>query len=241
MSVSAQRLFGRTRTAIFLMTAMLSLALMHLATGPRPVGAQPAGPDQSGAALVGALQRGGYVILFRHGITDQAQKDVQPLDFTACRAQRNLNDTGRAQASAIGDAIQAIAIPIGQVLSSGYCRARDTAELIYGPAQPVDDLLEIVTPLDNAGNPRPPTPAATAQQRTAALQLLLATTPAAGTNTILVSHGSNIEAATTLKFEEGDAAVFLPGGDAGFTLVARLNAADWTALPQAQTVAAGTK
>jgi phosphohistidine phosphatase SixA len=174
-----------------------------------------AGP-LAGKTLVAALRRGGYVIYFRHTATNMTQTDS---DLSRCETQRNLNAQGRADARAIGAAFQALAIPVGQVLSSGYCRTRDTAQLAFGRAKLVRDLSGL--------------PATQREQRTAALRKLLATEPEQGTNTVLVSHGFNITAAAEISISEGEAAIFAPQSDGTFILVARVLPEEWAVLVKA--------
>jgi hypothetical protein len=50
------------------------------------------------------------------------------------------------------------------------------------------------------------------QTRTTALRRLLSEPPAAGTNTVLVGHVSNLSAAAQLSVAEGEAAIFRPDG-----------------------------
>jgi hypothetical protein len=45
--------------------------------------------------LVASLKHGGYVLVFRHGATDDSQKDVYPFKFDDMTAQRQLNEKGR--------------------------------------------------------------------------------------------------------------------------------------------------
>jgi phosphohistidine phosphatase SixA len=175
----------------------------------------PAGP-LAGKTLIAALRQGGYVIYFRHAATDMTQTDS---DLSRCETQRNLNAQGRADARAIGAAFQALDIPVGQVLSSGYCRTRDTAQLAFGRSELVRDLSGL--------------PAAQREQRTAALRKLLATEPDDGTNTVLVSHGFNITAAAAISIGEGEAAIFAPQSDDTFMLVARVLPQEWAALVKA--------
>jgi phosphohistidine phosphatase SixA len=170
----------------------------------------------AGQDLVAALRRGGYVIFFRHAATDMTQTDS---DLSRCETQRNLNAQGRAEARAIGAAFRALGIPVGQVLSSGYCRARDTAQLAFGRAELVRDISGL--------------PAAQRERRAAALRKLLATQPEEGTNTVLVSHGFNITAAAEIAIGEGEAAIFAPGGESAFALVARVRPGEWAALVEA--------
>jgi virginiamycin B lyase len=164
---------------------------------------------------VDALRRGGFVIYFRHTATDQTQTDS---DLSRCETQRNLNEQGRADARAIGQAFKALNIPVGQVLSSNYCRTRDTAQLAFGRAELVRDISGL--------------PDSEREQRTAALQRLLRTPPQPGTNTVSVSHGFNITAAANITIAEGEAAIFAPGVEGGFALVARALPDEWSKLAQ---------
>src|SRR5262245_10870093 len=75
---------------------------------------------QSGSAreLLGALRAGGYVIVVRHGATHSDQADTDPLNPANVGKQRQLNDKGRADARAMGDALRAAGAPIGTSYSS---------------------------------------------------------------------------------------------------------------------------
>ncbi len=172
-----------------------------LATAPAtPV----AGAELPGAELLAVLREGGYVIYFRHAITDFAQTDSDLSDLSNCATQRNLTEEGRAQALLIGESIGALAIPIGEVLSSELCRARQTAELAFGRATLTPDLSSYGTAGSETEELR----------RIEALRRLLATPPAPGTNTVLVGHQFNIGDAAGISLAEGEAAVFLPLGTA---------------------------
>jgi phosphohistidine phosphatase SixA len=83
-----------------------------------------------------ALQGGG-IVLFRHA---NAPGTVDPQEFTLgdCTTQRNLDEAGRDQARAIGGAFATNGIAVDLVLTSQWCRARDTAELAF-PGLPVDE------------------------------------------------------------------------------------------------------
>lgn len=168
-----------------------------------------------GLALIRALQRGGCIIVFRHAITDQSQSDTVPQVLEDCAKQRNLSEQGRTQAREIGSAIAKLKIPIGVVLSSPYCRTRETAMLAFGRAQ--------VTPkLDNAfiNTDRRP-------ELQAALKQLAAEPPAAGTNTVLVTHGDNMTRALGVSVAEGEAAIVMPDGAGGFAVIGRVSSSQW--------------
>ena len=77
----------------------------------------------------------GVVVLMRHAL---APGGGDPAGFRLgdCRTQRNLSREGRQQARAIGAAIERSAIDINAVLSSPWCRAKDTARLLdVGPVR----------------------------------------------------------------------------------------------------------
>jgi hypothetical protein len=79
--------------------------------------------------LASALRAGGLVIVVRHGATFADQADTDPLHFDNIAAQRNLNDKGKALAAAFGDALRQIGVPVGNVYTSKFNRAYETAVL----------------------------------------------------------------------------------------------------------------
>lgn len=166
-----------------------------------------------GAALVQALQKGGYVIYFRHAATDFSQTDTDGPALQDCSRQRNLSEAGREQARAIGEAFRALKIPIGAVLASPYCRTRETAQLAFGRFEVSEDIRGGSGPV-----------------RAEALRRLLARAPEPGTNTVLVAHQFNLRDAAGVSLAEGEAAIFEPLGSGGFRLIARVLAEDWARL-----------
>lgn len=98
---------------------------------PQPVNTKVAPISLSIAELIKGLQSGGYILYMRHGMTNHEQKD-NTQDFTDCTQQRNLSNSGREQIKNMGEIIRALKIPIGEVLSSPYCRAKDTANIAFG-------------------------------------------------------------------------------------------------------------
>lgn len=82
--------------------------------------------------LIKALQSGGHIIYMRHGKTNTLEKDSKRRNFKDCKNQRNLSKIGREQTAKIGQAIRALRIPIGKVLSSPYCRCKETANITFG-------------------------------------------------------------------------------------------------------------
>ena len=181
---------------------------------------------QSAPAWIAALQGGGHVIVLRHGATYADQADTNPLDLKDTAHQRQLNDAGRAAAKSMGDTLRKLKIPVGKVQTSLFQRAVETGTLLgVGDVSSTADISEgglVVSPNEN-------------NRRTAALRTLAATPPAAGTNVVLVSHKPNIMDAfgkDWFDVREGEASIFRPDGKGGYTLVARVPAAEWTRLAQ---------
>lgn len=201
------------------------LLLLLCALGPAIAAAQPGVADArqalAGGALLAALQRGGQVIYFRHADTGPAYIE-QDIDLARCDTQRNLNDDGRADSRNIGAQFRRLRIPLGQVLSSEFCRCRETAQLAFGRYQ-VEPLLTGVSRSAEAAERR--------KEAASALKRMLATLPATGVNTVLVSHGFNLWDAEGFHLgTQGEAAIYRPDGKGGYDLVARLRPDDWAAL-----------
>jgi phosphohistidine phosphatase SixA len=181
----------------------------------------------SGAPLVEALRGGGYVIVMRHGATNNDQADTDPLNVEQPgneAKQRHLNDKGRAAAKAVGDSLRAMKVPVGTIVTSKLFRAQETAKLMeLGPVATSWDVTEgnqIVSPNEN-------------NRRAAALRKMAATPPAPGTNTLVVTHKPNVIDAfgkDWFEVKEGEASVFKPDGAGGFTPVARVPIEQWPAL-----------
>jgi len=178
-------------------------------------------------AWIAALRDGGYVIVVRHGATYADQADTNPLDPKDTAHQRQLNDAGRAAAKSMGDALRKLKIPVGKVQTSQFQRAVETGTLLgFGEVSSTADIAEgglVVTPNEN-------------NRRTAALRTLAATPPPASTNIVLITHKPNIVDAfgkDWFDVREGEASIFRPDGKGGYTLVVRLQAAEWTRLAQA--------
>lgn len=76
-----------------------------------------------------ALREGG-IVLFRHAIAPGGG-DPPGFRLGDCATQRNLDDTGRAQARRIGNALRDAGIAVGAVLASEWCRTTETAELAF--------------------------------------------------------------------------------------------------------------
>ncbi|HEY6135881.1 MAG TPA: histidine phosphatase family protein [Rubrivivax sp.] len=90
-------------------------------------------PDSSAVA---GLRSGGTVLLLRHAQTDPGVGDPPGFRLGSCSTQRNLSESGRAQARAIGADVMAQGLRPAAVKSSAWCRCVDTATLAFGRAEP---------------------------------------------------------------------------------------------------------
>lgn len=168
------------------------------------------------ASVLDELRRGGLVVFLRHTTTEQADAD-RPEDVRRCETQRQLSAKGRAEAVQIGKAIRTLDIPVGQVASSPHCRAKDTARLAFGRFAENPDLGFVIG--SDAGETR---------RMTDALRRMLATPPARGSNSVIVSHSANLLEATGIFAKpEGAAYVFRPLGDGRFEAIAKILPDDW--------------
>ena len=172
------------------------------------------------ANLLPALRAGGLVIVVRHGATFPDQADTDPLNFDNIAAQRNLNDNGKALAKAFGDALLQARVPVGKVFTSKYNRAYETAVIAgFKDIEKTTDLTEgglVVSPNENS-------------RRSDAFRKLLATAPAPGTNTILITHKPNIIDALGKEWfdvKEGEASLFRPANGT-YKVVARVQMEEW--------------
>ena len=77
------------------------------------------------------LRDGEHVVLLRHAMAPGAA-DPANFDIEKCSTQRNLSERGKQQARKIGALFAARAAPTERVLTSRYCRTRETARLAFG-------------------------------------------------------------------------------------------------------------
>ena len=76
------------------------------------------------------LKNGGNLIFIRHAYAPGGG-DPDNFDINDCSTQRNLSEEGREQAKNIGNYFKANLIPIDKVISSEWCRCKETAEIAF--------------------------------------------------------------------------------------------------------------
>ncbi len=107
------------------------LARLLLAAGLLAMGL-PAAPAEAGDFDLAKLKQGGYVVLLRHVKAGGA--DADDFDLKNCRTQRQVGAAGRAQGVVLAERFRTAGITEATVLSSQFCRALQTAELLgLGP------------------------------------------------------------------------------------------------------------
>ncbi len=198
------------------------LKLIAILVGILVAGTAPA-ESLSDAALVATLRQGGCVLLIRHASSPPTLPTAASAEPGNIKLERQLDETGRSSALAMGEAIKTLTIPVGDVWSSPTYRAQQTARLANLPAPALAAEL---------GDGERSMQAITNGQ-TVWLQGKLAELPRAGTNTIIVTQFPNIVGAFGQKasgLAEGDALVLRPTGTGEYEIVGRVKIQEWPSL-----------
>ncbi|MBK1645173.1 histidine phosphatase family protein [Thiocapsa imhoffii] len=161
------------------------------------------------STLWSALAEGGKVVMIRHTQSEDAPPEVS-MHLSAerdCTREQNLSEEGRQHARALGVLFQEQGIEVDAVMSSEFCRARETAELAFGEydawlplnlleALPADesewlmeDVRETIGDFDGEGV------------------------------LVLVSHRSNINTISFQQTEPGNIVVMEPNALGGFSVL----------------------
>lgn len=78
-----------------------------------------------------ALVKGGHVALIRHGNAPPGYGGDPPgFKIDDCATQRNMDERGRAQAKALGEAFRNRGVRVDRIHSSPWCRCMETAHLM---------------------------------------------------------------------------------------------------------------
>jgi hypothetical protein len=193
-------------------TLVVAAALAAGAAHARPA----AGVKVDSQALVAELQRGGFVVYFRHTRTlpehqhEARMRAAGSLDLARCDTQRNLSEAGALEAKRQAELVRSLRIPVGKVYASRYCRAHQHAARFT----PAYEFSDPVTPVRDA-------------DKAAALRVMLNTPPTPGANTFIFAHGGILWQATDFDSVESETFVFrpVPGGRA--ELVAAIRMEEW--------------
>lgn len=186
--------------------AVLALFTVWLLAAPTAVPADP--------AAWAALREPGTVAVMRHaeapGFGDPTQVRIGD-----CSTQRNLDETGRRQARAAGDAFRANGIANARVFSSQWCRCLETARLLG--LGPIDERLVLNSPFGLDADAR--------SKRAEAMRGFLADLAREGPaapKTLLVTHHALILSVTGEGPQSGEIFVVRPYPDGRLTVVGRI-------------------
>jgi phosphohistidine phosphatase SixA len=180
--------------------------------------------ELKGSALIAALKLGGFVLYMRHAISTNGSDGAlatTPSWWENCAIQRNIADAGRVQARKVGAALRALNVPIEEIKTSQFCRARDTAhEMGLG-------AIEITEDLNHAIGQRP------GFDVNVARFALLSRKPTSGSNVLLVSHthGSpRTEERAMGSIQEAEIVVYRPNQNGGTEPIGRILVSEWDSL-----------
>jgi phosphohistidine phosphatase SixA len=155
-----------------------------------------------------ALVNGGHVALVRHGSAPPGYGDPPGFKIDDCATQRNMDEHGRAQARAVGEAFRQRRVPVDKILSSPLCRCLETARLMA--LGPVESVMAV------ASSNRSP-------ERLPVLKQLVADWRGPGT-LVLVTHAFTVNALVGIMPEQAEIVVVRPKLDrAGIDVVGRIS------------------
>ena len=204
------------------LASIISCLVIFLLMSPQSYAADLGG-------LVSSLRGGGYVIVFRHGATDDSQKDVYPFKFDDMSAQRQLNEKGRELARELGAALKKLGVPIGEVYTSRLNRAVETGKLLGAKeVSPLDELTD-----SGAGSVSAmANPDGKNAKAGRAVRELVNVPPKPGVNNLAVTHKTNVADAFGKEFSdirEGEALVYKTSSSGPAVLIARVQPSEWIA------------
>ena len=169
--------------------------------------------------LIQEMKKGGLILYIRHASTEKDYADQIKANVNDGSTQRVLSEKGWHEAVHIGKAFQFYNIPVGQVLTSQYFRAWQTAWLAFGKYKksvklnflPFEDYSQTqVKLMQTSVNP------------------ILSEIPPAGTNTIIVAHDDPFEAVTGIYPEPmGVCFVIKPMGSGKFSILGKIGPQEW--------------
>jgi broad specificity phosphatase PhoE len=156
-----------------------------------------------------ALRTQGAVVVLRHSYAPGAF-DPPGARLDDCSTQRNLDESGRAQARRIGEAFRRNAITVGKVLSSPRCRCLDTARLAFGRVEPWDVLQGALNDTELRRSRLAETKAVIDAYHT-------------GPPLVIVTHGSVVTDLTGLRINMGELVVLRRAPDGTHTVAGQLS------------------
>lgn len=157
-----------------------------------------------------ALKRPGHVAFMRHADAPGAPGDPAGFRLGDCASQRNLSEAGRAQARRTAAALERQQVAFDLVLTSPWCRCRETALIVTGQeAEPLDALSNLVGRQEQRAT------------QLAALRAYLGRL-APSARVLFVTHGIVIAGLVGITPAQGEIVVVRRGEDGAAIIAARL-------------------
>lgn len=175
------------------------------------LGIAPALGADDGREAWAALVQGGHVALIRHGNAPPGYGGDPPgFRIDDCATQRNLDERGREQARALGEAFRSRGVRVDRVESSPWCRCLETARLMA--LGPVDSTSAA------AASDKSP-------ERLAALRQTVSGWRGPGT-LVVVTHALTVQALVGILPGQAETVVLRPklGTEPGVDVVGRIPA-----------------
>jgi phosphohistidine phosphatase SixA len=160
--------------------------------------------------MIARLSAGGHILMVRHAI---APGSGDPDHFTIgdCSTQRNLNETGRAQARNIGNWLRRKGVVSARVYSSQWCRCLETAKLMsMGPVKQLPALNSFYERIQDR------------KPNISALKDFISRQPVDGELIVLVTHFVTIGAITGESVASGMGVLLELKEDAPYSVVGKL-------------------
>ena len=156
-----------------------------------------------------ALRATGSVVVLRHSYAP-GTFDPPTARLDDCTTQRNLDESGRAQAKRVGEEFRKRGIAVGPVLSSARCRCLDTARLAFGlEPQPWEPLQGALNDTDRR------------QRQLVEIRKRMGE-HRSGPPLVLVTHGSVVTDLTGLNIRMGAFVVLRRAADGSHTVAGQL-------------------
>lgn len=202
MKVFVQSIMRRGVVAV-LLSLMVTCTTVASAAG--------AAATVSPAEAARLLRQGGVALLLRHGQTVPGIGDPEGFRLDDCRTQRNLSVQGRKALREMSGRMQHAGIRFSRVLTSEWCRCRDTAQLLGGTQATVEPWPALNSQF--AGNP------VVGSANAEVIERLRELRPDAAW--LLVTHQVNVQALTGVSPDSGEG-VLVRSGRSGLTVLGRV-------------------
>ncbi len=156
-----------------------------------------------------AIKAGGVALLMRHA-SAPGMGDPEIFKVDDCSTQRNLSPEGRDEARRIGAHLRKLGLKPGEVLTSQWCRCRETAQLAFGGGRDWTMLNSFMRQRDNEEAQKNQILARVAKLKQGDKPL------------VLVTHQLIVTAVTGIFPESGEVVVVAPsraGGNPGVRVI----------------------